>query len=912
MSFRASESWGEMKMMSRPGIVVRASVVVAVWGLGFGLAISAAAAQAAGKAAPSDPPVSLYQYAVPDGEAYFALAVRGETGKLPRRAIHTHAVLVDTSASQAGAYRKRAMEVANGYLAALGEGDRVRLFAIDVKAQPMMEEFASPQSDECRKGVQALSTRVPLGATDMMGGLRTALASLPVGVPATIVYVGDGMSAARLASFADLAEVSGELRGRQIAVHSFAVGPETDLEMLGTLAQQTGGVVLLDSAAGTSTATAIGLKLAIAAQAPVAYPTHLDASNPSPTADMIQMAPSTPLPIRGDRATIYLGKGRASEELTLSFRFAPESKTEPMTFRVRGAGMRNANGVLAFLWKRAQLSGGVVDSLAGARLLITAEDAFADRLAVMVGEAERAVAARDTATGEQMGRAVRALDPANGRAAAVLAAVERLKNESASHEILRQVAPEGSSDEAAKSPPPSPPLPAFPTTSSPLTGTLEQRVGPPREDAVTKYRQLMTVRGQQLTSEVNNAVVDARKIGADDPEAGIIALKRAESAVSTAADVEPQVRDQLTRRLRSTMQELRTIRERQTVDKVQNAERLAQVEARRRSLEQMSLRERRLTELIDQVRALLVQAVHGDDNAYEQGEAVAREALHLNPGDGPATQALYNSEMGGQINKAYRLRHLRADRLLEALYLVELAHVPFPDEPPIEWPNAQVWRALTERRKKWAQTDLRVESPTERRISEALDQTVDFTIDPEPLKDAIDFIAQRYSIPIMLDAKTLEDASIDTSAEVKMPVTNIKLRNMLKLLLEQLPTPLTYVIEDEVMKITTVEKANEKLQIRMYPVGDLVLGPDQLKMLSRSSGAMGGGMGGQGGGMGGQGGGMGGQTGGGGGGVNVGGGMFSVPSEVFPAQGGASDTPQSSSFTNESVQHSKKKRSDAR
>ena len=29
----------------------------------------------------------------------------------------------------------------------------------------------------------------------------------------------------------------------------------------------------------------------------------------------------------------------------------------------------------------------------------------------MVGEAERAVAARDSATGEQIGRAVRALDP---------------------------------------------------------------------------------------------------------------------------------------------------------------------------------------------------------------------------------------------------------------------------------------------------------------------------------------------------------------------------------------------------------------------------------------------------------------------------------------------------------------------
>ncbi len=109
--------------------------------------------------------------------------------------------------------------------------------------------------------------------------------------------------------------------------------------------------------------------------------------------------------------------------------------------------------------------------------------------------------------------------------AAAQPAVERLRKESATREILRQVAPEGPSDGAAKSLPASPPVPAFPTPASPSTAPLEQRVGPPRENAVTRYGQLMTVRGQQLTQEVNNAVVDARKIGADDPDAGILALK---------------------------------------------------------------------------------------------------------------------------------------------------------------------------------------------------------------------------------------------------------------------------------------------------------------------------------------------------------------------------------------------------
>ena len=300
--------------MSRAGIAVRASFVVTTFALSLGLTPFSTAAQAAGKAAGPDPAVCVYQYAVPDGDAYFAIAVRGDAAQLPHREIHEHVVLVDTSASQAGAYRKRQMEIVSGYLAALGESDLVRLFAIDLKAEPMMEDFASSRSDECQKAYQALATRTPLGATDIVGGLRSILSSLPGGANAAIVYIGDGMSAARLAGFSEMAELSTELRSRQISVHSFAVGPQTDLEMLGTLAQQTGGVALIDGRPGKSTSPVGGAELVAAVKSPVAYPVRMSVSNPAAVAGEVQLSPSIALPLRADRATIYLGKGRSNED----------------------------------------------------------------------------------------------------------------------------------------------------------------------------------------------------------------------------------------------------------------------------------------------------------------------------------------------------------------------------------------------------------------------------------------------------------------------------------------------------------------------------------------------------------------------------------------------------------------------
>ena len=104
---------------------------------------------------------------------------------------------------------------------------------------------------------------------------------------------------------------------------------------------------------------------------------------------------------------------------------------------------------------------------------------------------------------------------------------------------------------------------------------------------------------------------------------------------------------------------------------------------------------------------------------------------------------------------------------------------------------------------------------------------------------------------------------------------------MLRIILE--PLGLTYVIEDEVMKITTSLAAEEKLSVRVYPVGDLVI-----PIITPMAGGLGQGLGGTGG-FGGQGGMGGGQfgmggMGGGMGGMGMGGGFYSLPAETVPTR----------------------------
>jgi hypothetical protein len=113
----------------------------------------------------------------------------------------------------------------------------------------------------------------------------------------------------------------------------------------------------------------------------------------------------------------------------------------------------------------------------------------------------------------------------------------------------------------------------------------------------------------------------------------------------------------------------------------------------------------------------------------------------------------------------------------------------------------------------------------------------------------------------------LEEEGVTTDTPVTIHVEQISLKSALKLLLGQLN--LTYLIADDVLKITSQLSAGNALITKVYPVADLVIPIQSL------GGGLGGGGGGGlgGGGGGGLGGGGGGGLGGGGGGGGFGGGF---------------------------------------
>ncbi|WP_299469697.1 hypothetical protein [uncultured Gimesia sp.] len=797
----------------------------------------------------------ILSYQNSDGEHYFALQFKAD--RLPAD-VHSGkqiAILFDTSASQVGEHRTQALDVLKSLLSELPNDSTIAIYAVDVQCTPFVNEFVTPQSRQAKLAVASLAARAPLGATNLAQAVKTAMQGLQNQPVQSMIYIGDGMSAAQLISLPEMAELTRQLAKQHVPVHSYAVGPQKDLQLLGVLGVYTGGVVLTDQAEGKKDLPAIvGKELAKAVQAPVFFPESIQISDKA-----LELNTPQALPVRTDRETVYLAKGELSGRLSVEL----SSKQLNAIWKFNVPVSQAVNSFLAVPWVNYQPGQELGIAFAGQRMMNLARTAHEENMAQLEFAGTQAIRSGNFEQAAKFGNLLQQLDPGNTRGNSLLKLSERFKQDQLAQADTKQ--PEA--DAETKTPP-----------------EAKADAKPPIDDAISKVEQLRQIKGAQMKIEVSNAIEEARSITAENPDGALGLLKRTLNFVKSTSDVDIDLRQQLESRLNNMMVDVRSQMEVAETRRIRQQQQLAQLEQQKRLVDKILLEDEKLEQLIDRVRSLIQDGKHGNTDAYEEAEAVSRVAVDMEPGNGPATAALFTSEAAGQLEKVFRMRSLRADRFLETLYQVELSHVPFPDEPPIRWPAAPVWTALTERRKKWAAVDLHRNSPAEQRIFEELQKETEANFPDIPLSEVMTYFAELHNITILINSNDLGEEGLTVDEPVNVALSGIKLKSAMNIILK--PIGLTYVIEDEVMKITTIVKADEIYATRVYPVADLVI---SVSTQQSSVGSSQGGFGGQQGGQGGQGGGLGGGGGGFGGGGQGGGGggqgFFNIAPELLLMNG---------------------------
>lgn len=109
---------------------------------------------------------------------------------------------------------------------------------------------------------------------------------------------------------------------------------------------------------------------------------------------------------------------------------------------------------------------------------------------------------------------------------------------------------------------------------------------------------------------------------------------------------------------------------------------------------------------------------------------------------------------------------------------------------------------------------------SEARIRWALQSPTDVEFIETPLEEAINFLKEQHNISIVLDRQKIADEGVATDTPVTLQLSGIRLESVLHLILEKYK--LDWIIQDEVLKITTQSHAAKALETHVYKVRHLL------------------------------------------------------------------------------------------
>ncbi|HEX6984088.1 MAG TPA: hypothetical protein VF170_01870 [Planctomycetaceae bacterium] len=122
--------------------------------------------------------------------------------------------------------------------------------------------------------------------------------------------------------------------------------------------------------------------------------------------------------------------------------------------------------------------------------------------------------------------------------------------------------------------------------------------------------------------------------------------------------------------------------------------------------------------------------------------------------------------------------------------------------------------------KKQGRTD-RPESEAEQRIEAALASRASLGFEKKPLREALEAIRDEAGVDIVIDKAALSEEGLTPETPVSIRAHDLRLDQFLTHLLE--PLNLTYVVDREVLKVTSKRRAKGPLVVQTYPVADLIV-----------------------------------------------------------------------------------------
>ena len=349
----------------------------------------------------------------------------------------------------------------------------------------------------------------------------------------------------------------------------------------------------------------------------------------------------------------------------------------------------------------------------------------------------------------------------------------------------------------------------------------------------------------QVKSEIKAAIDSARKQAVKDPVGAIQNIKLAIVSVQDNPFLADADREELLASLEANARFLereKFAKDKHDLDAMRNNAKLTAIAT---ITNQRAENQKKVEEIMKRFNSLVAE------EQYTLAADVASRAADLIDDLALPTQAANVARLTNAYAENQYLRKYRRIRYLDVLMSVERSHIPTSDEPPIIYPDADTWLALSKARKeKYSDASLFTQSETRKKIVRALNDTIDVRVDENdeegrPLTDWINEIKREKGINIVFDRAAIEESenSLDEMV-IQDTLLSVSLRTALNLVLR--PYDLVSCVRDEYLYITTKDTIDalessddlwrEIYHLRYYPVSDLTLVPSSSGSLSGLSG----------------------------------------------------------------------------
>jgi general secretion pathway protein D len=324
------------------------------------------------------------------------------------------------------------------------------------------------------------------------------------------------------------------------------------------------------------------------------------------------------------------------------------------------------------------------------------------------------------------------------------------------------------------------------------------------------------VLARQVAADLAHLEANARAMRESDPKGALSLLEEGRKKVETAG-LESGARDQLLRRADRAIGETKQYIE-------ANQPRLELAEKNNHTRQEIEREGRVKNETEEKIAQKLDEFNRlRDEQRYEEAQVVAKQAAELDPNNPVTQQLLTDAKFLYRVMSNNALRDRKEEGFWSTMNSVDESSVPFNDQHPYVMPDAKTWDGLTKNRAKLTQAEHR-RNRTEREIEieKKLKTPVSLDFTNAPLSKVVDYLGKIAEINMYLDPKGLAEEGVTTDTPITIEVRHeIMLKSALNLILQ--PLHLSYVVKDEVLKITSEQMRDNQLYTQTYNVADLVV-----------------------------------------------------------------------------------------